>query len=467
MEKKNTTKTIKNGSIPATVLKNTIPSMIAMVMVLVYNLADTFFISQTHDALMVAAISLASPIFMIFIAIGNVFGIGATSSISRALGEGNKEKARKISAFSVWGSIITGVLFSALLLIFIDPVLNIIGASEGTWQYTKEYLQIIAIAGPFTILSSCLSNVIRAEGKATTAMIGQLAGNILNIILDPILIIVLGWNVVGAAVATTISSIIGAIYYLSYFKWGKSSLSINPKDFSVKERIAAGVLAMGIPAALGNLLMSVSSILINGQMATYGDMAVAGIGIAMKVTMITGTLFIGFGQGLQPLLGFSVGAKDYNRFKSIMRFSVVLALIMSVAVTLICYIFTDQIVSIFLTDAAAFEYGVSFARIMLSTSFLFGVFYVFSNSIQAMGAASFAMIINISRQGLIYIPALYILHAAFGINGLVMAQPVADVLSFVLVIVLYLKSSRSLMTDSKTNATVDIDFTKNEPIEEC
>ena len=183
--------------------------------------------------------------------------------------------------------------------------------------------------------------------------------------------------------------------------------------------------------------MSVSSIVLNSRMAKYGDMAVAGVGVAMKITMITGMICIGFGQGIQPLLGYCVGAKNWKRYKESLRFSVIFGFGLSAFMTIICYVFDRQIVSAFLSDPEAFQYGVEFSRILLTTSFLFGMFYVLSNALQAMGAATSALIINMSRQGLIYIPVIFILQSIIGMDGLLWAQPVADILSVVLVVILY------------------------------
>lgn len=278
--------------------------MAAMLMVLVYNLADTFFIGQTHDALQVAAVSLATPVFLLFMAAGTIFGIGGTSVISRALGEGRKDHARKVCSFCMWSCVVLGVAMSAVFLIFMDPILTLIGASAETWEMTKTYLWIVAWSGPFVLVSNCYANVIRAEGESGKAMMGQLLGNLINVVLDPIMILGFGWNVAGAAIATVIGNVIGAAYYIFYFLSGKSSLSIHPRDFTVKEKVCSSVLIIGIPAALGSLLMSVSQILINSHMAQYGDMAVAAMGVAMKVITITGMICMELGQGIQPLLHF-------------------------------------------------------------------------------------------------------------------------------------------------------------------
>lgn len=422
------------------VLKNAVPAMAAMLMVLIYNLADTFFIGRTHDDLQLAAVSLATPVFLLFIAVGTAFGVGGTSVISRALGEGRTEYAKKICSFCMWGSTAAGALMSAAAIVFVNPILSFIGASEQTWSLAKNYLCIAACAGPFILISNCYSNVIRTEGRSGKAMMGQLIGNLLNVVLDPIMILGFGWNITGAAIATVIGNVFGAAYYIAYFLRGKSSLSISPKDFTLKERVASSVLAIGIPSALGSVLMSISQIIINSQMSEYGDMAIAGMGVAMKVVTITGMVCMGLGQGVQPLLGYCVGAKLWKRFKSILKFSLVFALILGAALTAVCYAFTDQIVKAFLTDATAFEHAVSFSRILLSTSWLFGVLYVLINTLQSMGAAAASLIINICRQGIIFIPALFILEALLGLSGIVWAQPAADVISIVIAAVLYARN---------------------------
>lgn len=222
-------------------------------------------------------------------------------------------------------------------------------------------------------------------------------------------------------------------------------MSIHVRDFTLKDNVAGSVLAIGVPAALGSLLMSVSQIIMNSRMAAYGDMAVAGIGVAMKVVMITGMVSMGIGQGVQPLLGYCVGAKTWERFKKYMKFAFCFATVLGVSLTVLCYAFVNQIVGVFLTDASAFDYAVEFAAILLSTGPIFGVFYVLTNALQAMGAAMPSLIINISRQGLIYIPVLFILNAALGITGLVWAQPIVDVISLVVGISMYIKVSRNMM----------------------
>ncbi len=445
MQESNATELFEKAPVSQAVLKSALPAMAAMLMVLIYNLADTFFVGQTHDAYQVAAVSLAMPVFLMFMAVGTVFGMGGTSVISRALGQGRTDYAKKVCSFCMWGCVVVGVIMAALFLIFMEPILTMVGASEGTWAYAKSYLTIVSFGGPFVLISNAFSNIVRAEGKSAEAMMGQLLGNLLNVILDPIMILLLGWNITGAAIATLIGNIVGACYYILYFVRGKSSLSVSIKELSQPEKVCGPVCAIGIPAALGSVLMSVAQIIINSQLAKYGDMAVAGMGVAMKVVTITGMVCMGLGQGVQPLLGYCVGAKLWERFKKAFRFSMLFALSLGAVLTVICYLFTNQIVSAFLSDTAAYSYAVEFSRILLTTSFLFGVFYVLINTLQAMGAATPALIINLSRQGIIFIPALFILQAVVGINGLIWAQPVADLLSIGLAAILYIRVSHKMM----------------------
>ncbi len=437
MKKENALSSFNTMSVPQAVVRNVIPAMVAMLMVLVYNLADTFFIGQTHNAYQVAAVSLATPVFLIFMSVGTIFGIGGTSVISRAIGEGKEEYAKRVCSFCMWSCVVIGIALSLIFLIFMDNLLALIGASAETWNFTRSYLTIVSYCGPFALISNCYSNILRAEGQATKAMIGQVVGNLLNIILDPIMILGFGWNITGAAIATVIGNAAASGYYIFYFISGKSLLSVKIKDFSLKDKICSSVLIIGVPASLGSILMSISQIIMNGMMAGYGDMALAGIGVAMKVTMMTGMLAMGIGQGVQPLLGYCVGAKKWERYKRILRFSLWFAFILGLATTALCYLFSNQIISVFLTEKSAFDYALDFAGILLVTSSLFGVFYVLINALQAMGAATASLIINLSRQGIIYIPALFILNKILGVTGLVWAQPVADILSISIAVGLY------------------------------
>ena len=435
----------RSGKVSAAVLRNAVPAMIAMLMVLVYNLADTFFIGQTHDDLQVAAVAMCTPVFLIFMAIGTLFGLGGTSVISRALGEGRMDYARKVSSFCMWSCVGIGIVMSALFLIFMDQLLGLMGVGEGVWEHAKTYMVIVSFSGPFVLLANCFSGILRAEGQARASMTGTLIGNLVDLVLNPVMIIWLGWEIRGAAISTVIGNVLSAGYYLLCYRRGTSLLSIHPRDFSVKEGICKNVLAIGIPAALGPLMMSVSQVILNGRMMAYDGMAVAGMGVASKVTMITGMVCLGLGQGVQPLLGYCVGARLWERFRKALAFALAFALAISAVMTGVCYLFTEEIVNLVLTREDAFDFGCRFSRILLTTSFLFGVFHVFANTLQAMGAATPSLIINLSRQGFLFIPVLFALEALLGLDGLLWAQPVVDVLSLLLAVALYIPCYRKMV----------------------
>lgn len=447
------TKTVelfKDAPVPKAVISNVIPSVVSMIMVLLYNLADTFFIGQTDNAYMVAAVSIATPAFLLFMAIGMLFGIGGTSLISRMLGEGREKYAKNTSSFCFWTGLVIGLISMLVIWIFVKPICKMIGASSGTMDYTVQYLSIVAIGIPFLIVSNAFSNIIRAEGRPKTAMVGMMIGNFINIVFDPIMILGFGWNVAGAAAATVIGNIFAAVFYLSHLVSKRSMLSVRPKDYKAGERIATGVLAIGVPAALNSMLMSFSNIAVNNLMKKYGDMAVAGMGVAMKVTMIMVMLLIGVGSGIQPLLGYCFGASNKKRYLSVLKFSLCLAFGLSVIMTIICYCGAGPLVNAFLEDKNAFDYGMKFARIYIYSGPVIGILFIFINAIQSTGAALPSLILSISRQGLLYMPILFTFNAMFNSEKmLVLAQPVTDYLAATLSVILFIITYKKYFPKTK------------------
>ncbi len=436
--KDNTTEIFKNAPVPKAVISNIIPSIVSMIMVLVYNLADTFFIGQTKNAYMVAAVSVATPAFLFFMAVGMLFGIGGTSLISRMLGEGNSDKAKNTSSFCFWTGLSIGIFAMILIWIFVTPICRVIGASDDTLDYATQYLRIVAIGIPFLIVGNSFSNIIRAEGHAKTAMMGMIIGNMMNIILDPVMILGFGWNVAGAAVATVIGNIGAALFYGYHLLSKNTMLSIHLRDYRAGWGIAMGVFAIGIPASLNSILMSTSNIVVNNLMRNYGDMAVAGLGVAMKVNMIVVMLLIGLGSGIQPLLGYCYGAGNKKRYMDVLKFSLCLAFGLSLIMTVVCYCGAGPLVKAFLEDSSAFEYGMSFARIYIYSGPIMGILFVLMNAIQSTGAALPALILSVSRQGLLYLPILFAFSRIFdSAKMLAGAQPVTDYLSVILATALF------------------------------
>lgn len=436
--KDKTTDLFENAPIPQAVLKNIIPSIVGMIMVLVYNLADTFFIGQTKDSYMVAAVSLATPAFLLFMAIGMLFGIGGTSLISRMLGEGKNEYAKHTSSFCFWTGTIVGIIGMIAIWLFSDPIAVAVGSSADTKEFVKQYLIIVACGVPFLIVSNSFSNIIRAEGSANKAMNGMILGNVVNIVLDPIMILLLGWNVAGAAFATVLGNVASAVYYLSHLLSKKSMLSVSPKMYRIRGGVATGVLAIGVPASLNSILMSTSNIVINNLMKQYGDMAVAGLGVAMKVNMIAVMLLIGVGTGIQPLLGYCFGAKNQERYKGVLKFSLMLAIGISLVMSALCYLGAGPMVNAFLENPKAYDFGMEFARILIISGPVLGVMFVMINAIQSMGAAIPSMVLSISRQGIIYFPMIWVFNTFFHSERmLTMTQPVTDYVATALSVLLF------------------------------
>ncbi len=421
---------MQNKSLAKEVISNIIPAIVVEIMILIYNLADTFFIAQTNDPLQIAAVSIAGPVFFLLISAGIVFMAGAMSCISRALGAGNKERANNIASFCVWAGILTGIILAFIFMCFIEKILRLIGASPDTFNFAYNYLSIVIASGPFVIFCMTCGGIMRAENHPSAAMIGQIFGNMLNVVLDPIMILYLDWGITGAAIATTMSIIIGTLYYLGYFVLGRSSLRIHVKNFRAKNGVASGVFFIGIPACLDPLLMSFSQMTLSSIMS-------AATGIAMRINQIACLIAMGAGQGVQPLLGYCVGAETWQKYRDMLNFALKFTITMSLLLTAACFVFTPELVSIFLNEPNAFNYSVDFVRILLSTVLAFGIFFIFINALQAMGAGRASFILSICRQCLIYVPMMFIFNYFWGVYGLVWALPVTEIISLVQTYIIY------------------------------
>ncbi len=426
------------------VMTMAIPTMISMLVVVIYNMADTFFIGQTGDPMQVAAVSLATPVFMVFMALGNLFGIGGSSAISRALGEKKPERAKNISSFCCYASLGLGVFMAVLFLVGMDVILVMIGASTNTIDFAREYLTYIAFGGPFIMFGTAFGNILRGEGAARESMTGNMIGTVTNIVLDPVMILVFGWGVAGAAIATVIGNIAASLFYVSYFLRKKSSLSIRLRDFRMGDRIASSVAAIGIPASLNNILMSCANIVLNLMLGGYGDTPVAAMGVAMKSNMIVVLLQIGLCAGIQPLIGYNYGARNKKRLLQVFRFTGIFAVVMGSILTAVMVIAKRFVVQAFINDPEVIAYGMQMViALQLSGPFI-GILFLCINTIQGMGKAIPSLILTICRQGLIFIPLIIVLNKVVGLNGVIYAQSVADYCSIVIALVICMGIFKSL-----------------------
>ena len=433
-----------NAPIPKAVATLAVPTVLSMLVTIVYNMADTFFVGQTGDPNQVAAVSLATPVFLLMMAIGNMFGVGGSSEISRALGAGKAGRVRHISSFCFYGSITAGLVMIPLFLLGMPVILFLIGASPDTYDFAREYLVYIAWGAPFVVLSSAFSNVIRGEGAAGPAMFGMMLGTVVNIVLDPIMILSMDMGVAGAAIATVIGNISSVAYYLLYLRGKSTILSVRPKDFQMGNRILFGVVTIGLPATITNILMSLSNVVLNNFLAHYGDTAIAAMGVAMKANMLVVFLQMGIAMGVQPLVGYNFGAHHFQRMRKAVFFALSCTLVIGLALTVIYFFHTARLVGFFIDDSQVIDAGVPMLRALMISGPFMGVLFVLNFSLQAMGKAVPSLILALSRQGLVFLPLLFILDGAFQLKGIIYAQPVADVFSVLLAIGLFFGITRKL-----------------------
>lgn len=443
--------------IPKAVAALALPSVLSSIVNVIYNMADTYFVSLMKNTNATAAVSLTMPVFLFFVAFGNIFGVGGSAYIARSMGEGEKERVKKISSFSIFSSLFSGALLMILILLTINPLIKALGsASDIVTEYSHDYLKYIALGGPMIVTSITASNLVRGEGAAKESMTGLMIGTVTNIVLDPIMILVLDLGVGGAAIATVIGNVASVIYYAFYLIKGNSILSCNPKKFSFGDGILKNVIPVGIPAAINNLLMSFSNILLNNYMKDYGEAAVAALGIALKVNMLIAFVQMGIGMGVQPLIGYSYGARNTSRLQGTMKFTMLCTFVFGTLLSIIYLIFTTQIINIFNGehDPQVTEYGVRILRALIISGPFLGIMFTYNFAFQAMAKPLPSLVLSIGRQGIIFIPLVIIMNNLFQFDGIVFAQPAADLFCVVLAVMMFAIVKKNLKKDPAFNIEI-------------
>jgi len=418
------------------IIRLAMPMIAAMLAQAIYNMTDMFFIGQTGDPNMVAAVSLVFPLFMLSQALGNIFATGGSSYISRMLGAKENDEARFTSSVSFFTSVGFGFLLTIALWIFKTPILGIIGASVDTFAYTDDYFSVILLFMPVAVSGTVLGGQMRSEGATDKAMKAMLMGIFINIILDPVMILWLEMGTAGAAWATVAGQTVSFVYGIFYFVSKSTKLSIKPVDFKPNKIMLFQIFSIGIPAGISNLIMSISNILGNRIAASYGDFVVAGIGVQMRIASLYFMMVFALTMGYQPFAGFNYGAKNYERLRKGFKFTIVCATLLCILGSFILRLFGDVFIRFFINDPKTIEAGT----IMMHT-FIWGLPFIGSQitlmvSFQSFGKAFQAMVITMGRQLLFFLPLLFLLNYIFGFNGFIWAQPAADILTTGIAVVL-------------------------------
>ena len=443
------TELFESMPIPKAVVTLSVPSVISSLVMVIYSLADTFFVGMMNDPVQNAAVTLAAPLLLAFNAVNNLFGIGSSSMMSRALGRKDYDTVYRSSAFGFYASLICSLLFSLLYGVLQSPILVMLGANAETTQATADYLFWTVLLGSApSILNVVLAYLVRAEGSSLHASIGTMCGCLLNIVLDPIFILPWGLNLgaAGAGCATCLSNTVACLYFfvLLFVKRGKTYVCIKPSMFRPSKQIVKGVCGVGIPASIQNLLNVTGMTILNNFTSAYGSDPVAAMGIAQRVNIVPFQIAMGFSQGIMPLISYNYTSGNIKRMKKTFMFTAKISLGFILAVMQTFVFAAEPIISMFMKNesivayGAAFQRGFCFALPFLCIDFLaLGVF-------QSCGMGMKSFIFAVVRKIVLEIPALFVLNWLFPLYGLAYAQFVAELILGTIAVVVLVRMFRRL-----------------------
>ncbi|MFR7553141.1 MAG: MATE family efflux transporter [Acutalibacteraceae bacterium] len=433
MEDAKKTELFESLPIPKAVMQLAIPTVISSLVMVLYNLADTYFVGMLNDPIQNAAVTLAAPVLLAFNAVNNLFGVGSSSMMSRALGRGDMDTVYKSSAFGFYCALISGILFSLLYTVFSAPLLGVLGASEETAKATGEYLLwTVSFGAAPAILNVVMAYLVRAEGAALHASIGTMSGCFLNIILDPIFILPWGLNLgaAGAGCATFLSNCVACLYFfvLLFVRRGRTYVCISPRQFRPTVRIVRGVCGVGVPASIQNLLNVTGMTVLNNFAASFGSDAVAAMGIAQKINTVPFQIALGISQGIMPLISYNYASGNTRRMKKTFFFTARISLMFLILVMLGYLFFADSLVRMFMQNEGIVAYGTAFLRGMCLAMPFLCMDFLAVGVFQACGLGKNAFVFAILRKIVLEIPALFLLNWLFPLYGLAYAQLVAEVI---------------------------------------
>lgn len=438
-------------------IKFSLPAIVGMLVNALYNVVDRIYIGNGVGYLGIAGITIAFPVMLVMMAFSMLIGVGANSLVSIRLGQNKKDEAEGIFGNAVSLLILNALLLTIIGLVALDPLLKLLGASENILPYARDYLQIILIGGVFQSIGMGMNNFIRSEGKPKIAMYTMLIGALINTILDPIFIFIFHWGMRGAALATIISQAVSAIWVLGYFLRGKSLLKIQRKNLRLNSTVIGSILALGAAPFAMQIAASVQNFIMNNSLATYGgDIAISGMGVVNSITTLMIMPIFGINQGAQPIIGYNYGAKKYDRVKEAYKLAVIFASCIVVFGWIITRLFPEQLVSLFNSkDTELIDFGTIAIKRFLIFLPLVGFQIVSSNYFQAVGKPIYSALLGLSRQVLILIPALLILPRFMGLEGVISAGPLADIVSTLLTGIFIIYEMKNLDAHHKSTMVRD------------
>ncbi len=418
-----------------------LPAMLGQLTTLIYNIADTFFVSLTKEPAMIAAVTLCAPILLIIMSIACIFGMGGSSVIARLLGESKKEESGRTMNFCIYAMAMAGVITLVSGLVFLQPLAKISGADAETMAYTCEYLKWIFMGAPFIMMANGFVHLFRSAGLIKEGTIGLVLGNIINMGLDYVFIAILGWGTAGAALATSLGFVCATIYYgicLVYEgRRGDQLVTLSPRGFSPNKKMIRNVVSIGIPGALITVLMSISNIVLNNYIGIYGSDAVASYGIAYKLEMIPILLSVGLSQGVAPLVGYCYGGNEKKRMSDIMRYGILYGVLMGAIFSVIFIFFGKPLAAIFLQDDVLVEQTGYFLKILCLSAPVLAVINMMTSYFQALGKAVKSLTITLLRNAVLFIPGVIMLNDVWQLQGVIAAQPVVEAVLTLICIIMY------------------------------
>ena len=434
-----------NAPISKALLAMGIPTMLGMMVNAIYNLVDAYFVGGLGTSQM-GAISVVYPLGQVVVGLGLLFGNGSASYLSRLLGNREQEQADRVASTALYSSVAVGAVMIIFSLIFLRPILRLLGATDSIMPYAMTYAGIYVVSCIFNVFNVTMNNIVTSEGAAKTTMFALMAGAVLNIGLDPVFIYTLDMGVAGAAIATAISQIVSTLIYLTFIFRKKSIYSFKMKNCTFTKEIMSEIFKIGIPTLVFQILTSLSISLVNTQAGPYGDSVIAGMGAVTRIVSMGSLIVFGFIKGFQPIAGYSYGAKKFDRLHKAIRTSILWSTVFCVIYGLLLTIFSSRIIAQFTDgDLEMIRVGTQSLRINGLSFLLFGFYTVYSSLFLALGKGLEGFVLGACRQGICFVPVILILPVFWGINGILYVQPIADVLSAIITIFMALHLHKELV----------------------